>query len=267
MRVSCDREVEAVWRVQLAPPADGGETLIDREGVTELLRVLEASEADHACRVLVIEGACKGLDLAGLIPASGEAGDLREQVHRFAACLTRLQGSTKVVISTVDGDAAGGGVGIAAAADLLIATSRSTFGLPELVLGLIPSLVLPLLMQRMPTQRARRLCLSGTSVGAGEAQALGLVDQVVDPPDDLERSLRQVLKQVLRMHPGSISGLKELQAQILDRPCPEALSIGADRTSDLLEDPDRIAAARAFLEGERPPWFDRYRPSRTRSQQ
>lgn len=266
MRVSCDREVEAVWRVQLGP-GDNGETLIDREGVAELLQVLEEVEAAPACRVLVIEGACQGMDLAGLIPADREAGDLREQVHRFAACLTRIQGSRKMVISAVDGDVAGGGVGIAAAADLLIATDRSTFGLPELVLGLLPSLVLPLLMKRMPTQKARRLCLSGTSIEARQALELGLVDQVVDCPDDLERSLRRVLKQALRLHPGAVSGLKELQLDLLDKPCPEALSIGADRTSDLLADPERIAAARAFFEGEQPPWFDRYRPGRTRSRQ
>lgn len=265
MRVSWDKEEEAVWRVRLSPGSAGESAiLIDRRGVAELTACLEEAGSSPVCRVLVFEGACSGMDLESLLDPE-ERRDLDLQVGRFADCLRRLRGCDKVVIAVVDGDAAGGGVGIAAAADLLIATARSSFGLPELVLGLLPALVLPILHQRMPPAKALQLCMAGVSVEAAQAQQMGLVDQVVEEPAQLEKALRRAIKQSLRLNPEAVAELKGLQQEVVGLSCSDALDTGARRTARIFADAARVAVARSFLEGETPPWFDRYRPRRTRS--
>jgi enoyl-CoA hydratase/carnithine racemase len=260
MEVRSETGGTAVLRVRLVPgEGQGDQVVIDAPGLEQLEQVLERVEQDGACRVLAIEGACQGMDLASLLDAQEDPEGIKQRVQRFAGCLRRLRYARQLVISVVDGPVAGGGVGIATAADICLATSRATFGLPELVLGLLPSLVLPLLHERMPPQKARLLCCS-PAIDAEGARDMGLVDLLVEDPRRLEQALRGILKHALRLCPDSVEGLKDLQNRILGRPCGAALEIGAERTAKLFADRERVAVARAFMEGEALPWFDRYQP-------
>lgn len=258
MRVSC-RQHGPVVRIGLGP-GESGRTLIDAAGVSALRGALDQAESTRA-RVLVLEGSeagfCEGLDLAALLDAGG---DPASAVHDFADCLLRLRRARALVISSVDGPCAGGGVGLAAAADLLICSSRASFVLPELALGLLPALVLPLLLARMPPQKARRLALSG-SLDAGEALALGLADQLVEDEARLEAALRGLIKRGLRCHPAALSELKELCGAMENRSVSEGLELGAESSGRLLGDRERQGGLRAFLEGEPLPWFERYTES------
>jgi len=261
MQVTTESGEAAVRRIHLTPgPGQGSQVVIDAEGLEQLEQVLEQIEQDEACRVLVLEGACQGMDLASLLDEEVDAEAIGERVRRFAGCLRRLRYARQLVITVVDGPVAGGGVGLAAAADICLATVRANFGLPELVLGLLPSLVLPLLHDRMPPQKARLLCCS-PAIDAVGARDLGLVDLLVEEPTRLEQALRGVLKHALRLCPESVEGLKDLQSRILGRPCGAALETGAERTASLFSDRERVAVARAFLDGETLPWFARYNPS------
>src|SRR5438477_5999325 len=95
----------------------------------------------------------------------------------------------KVTLAVVDEQALGGGVGLAAVCDYVLATERATFGLPELLLGLVPATIFPILLERMPPQRARRLALLGHTQNAAQASASGLVDEVVaSDPELVERA-------------------------------------------------------------------------------
>jgi len=260
MRVRCGGEGSEVWRLRLCPSEPEGSILIDEEGVDALAQILERAGASPTCRVLVLEGQpgrfCTGMDLG---QEMGSGADLSSQVQRFAGCLEALRQGPQVVLAAVDGDVAGGGVGLAAAADLLLATETSSFSLPELSLGLLPAVVLPILLERMPSQRARRLCLFD-SVDAGTARELGLVDQLAATPDALERGLRAAIKVALRRSPAAVAALKALQHQITGMPRAKALRLGASRTASMLQSEQTLASVRAFLDGESLPWFSRYRP-------
>lgn len=262
MQIEVDRAHAAVWRARLTP-GEGSQTVIDRAGVARLSALLDDADASAGCRVLVLEGTegsfCQGMDLGYLVAHPED--DVTKETHEFARCLDRLRSCRQLVVTAVDGSATGGGVGLAAAADIVLATARSTFALPEVVLGLLPAIVLPVLLERMPPQKARLLALSG-SVDAAGALALGLVDKVIDEPERLERGLRGVIKQALRSAPDSVAGLKELSDRLRGLNRAAALRLGADRTAEVVAEPGRLAALKTFLDGERLPWFDSYRSSK-----
>ena len=263
MRVRCEPSDSPVWRVHLEP-GDKPEVTFDGDGIAALDALLESAEESKRCRVLVIESNpgvfCRGIDFEYLVAHAGE--DQSERLAGYARCMERLRASPRVIVGLVDGEATGGGVGLAAATDLLIATARSRFMLPECVFGLIPAMVLPLLYERMPVQKARWMALSGRSVKADEALALGLVDELVEGPIQLEQALRRTLKRLLRASPRALARLKRHSTQIASQPRAEALQLGARQTSADLLELETIAAIRGFMAGESPPWFERYRPTK-----
>lgn len=260
MRLDCNRASANVWRVCIEP-GDADQAVIDRDGVIVLAGLLDDAEASGECRVLVLEGQdgsfCQGMDLSYLVAHPDE--DVSTEAHDYARCLDRLRRLRQVVIAVVDGSANGGGVGLAAAADVVVATARSTFGLPEVVLGLVPAIVLPVLLDRMTAHQARFLALSG-SVEASRAADMGLVDHVVVEPERLERKVRAVIKHALRCNPDSVAGLKELTDELAGLSRTAGLERGAERTAELIADSNRLAHIEGFLKGEPLPWFDRYRP-------
>ena len=265
MRVAVVADGAAVCRIQLRAGASG-QTLLTREGVRDLASALDEADFSAACRVIIIEGTagsfCHGMDISYLI-AHPEA-DVTEEAGVFAGCLNRLRESTKIVLSVVDGPALGGGVGLVAASDIAIASSRASFGLPETVLGLIPAIILPLIQERMPAQKARLLALS-TNIDAERALSLGLIDHLVADPERLERRVRQVVKHLLRTCPEAVAGLKALSGQIAGMARAEALRVGVERTAAMISDRERLAALSAFFDGEPLPWFETYRPAKRTS--
>jgi enoyl-CoA hydratase/carnithine racemase len=265
MRVDCDQPDSPVWRVRLAPSPSPGTTpsrvALDAEGLSALLEVLDAASAS-ACRVVVLESEeqvfCAGMDLAVVRAKPG--ADQGEGLKLYASCMHRLATLPLTTVCLVDGDAIGGGVGLAAAVDCLMATRRARFRLPELGFGLLPAMVLPLLRRRLVPQKARWMALSGQAVGAERALELGLVDRVVDDDAGLEVALRGVLKGLLRQSPAAVARLIAFEAEIDGIPLAEALGRGAERTREDLLDETVIAAIDALSEGELPPWFSRYKP-------
>ena len=261
MRVRCDHRDSSVWRVHFEP-GDKPEVVFDGPGLDQLGALLRAAEDSTVCRVLVLESTpavfCRGMDLDFLVAHAGE--DQSEKLSNYARCMEQLRASKKAVICLVDGEAMGGGVGLAAAADMVLATARASFALPECVLGLIPAMVLPLLCERMPVQKARWMALSSRSVKAPEALELGLVDELVEGPIQLEQALRRILKRLLRASPKAVAKLKRYSSEIATLSRADALELGAERTANDLIELETIAAIRGFIAGESPPWFERYRP-------
>jgi enoyl-CoA hydratase/carnithine racemase len=265
MRVSCRTE-GAVWRVRMEP-GSGETVLIDAEGVRALASILddcaESGEGPKgaSCRVLLLEGTatsfCEGLDVQSVLGLG--RSEMQHAVRCFANCLRGLRETRALVVAAVEGKVAGGGVGIAAAADLVLATRQASFVLPELTLGLLPAVVLPLILERLPRQKVRLLAIS-EGVEAAQAHALGLVDRLVEDSDALQRALRSSIKHALRLDPAAVGELKRLTTELSALPLGMAVERGVERTAALLADPERGASLRAFLEGEPPPWFDRWKP-------
>ena len=221
-----------------------------RAGLDELAAALAASPRDAG--VWVLQGKegvfCTGMDLAAL-----DDGELQEGIGLYAQCLDQLRRARRPTIAFVDGEVAGGGLGLAAACDFVLATPRSTFALPESLFGLLPSLVLPVLVERVTPQRARWMALSAGSFDAKAALGLGLVDAVA-PRDAAKAELAARARALSRVGGDRVEKLRRWMLELSTMPWPAQLARGAALTVELASDPATRAGIRRFLDDGVPPW-------------
>ncbi|MBZ5708978.1 enoyl-CoA hydratase/isomerase family protein [Nannocystis pusilla] len=246
MRIRCE-EGELIWRLYLGT-GPGGHVALDPDGIAALAGAVEQAVA-AAARALVIasEAAefCAGMDLAAALKTG--TGPMRAAMERYAGCLELLASAPLATIAVVTGAASGGGVGLAAACDLVIAGPSATFALPELRYGLVPAVILPALEARIGARRTRRLALTGEVVTAAQAEPWGLVDVVAAEPNS---ALRGLLRSLLRARPQAVATLKRITGT--------GGQGGVAQTAADLEDPELRAALAALLaDGQAPPWFAR----------
>jgi polyketide biosynthesis enoyl-CoA hydratase PksH len=154
--------------------------------ICELMEVLEEAEA-ASVQVLALRGRtdvfCPGMDLAGA------ADGLTADGAPFWDLLRRMRQMSPMVVAVVEGHAAGGGIGLVAAADVVLATPSSSYALPETLWGLLPCCVAPFLSERIGRQATLRMALLTTPFSAEEAARVGLVDLVVPDPDQALRRI------------------------------------------------------------------------------
>ncbi len=216
---------------------------LDQACVTALTRAIAAAIADHA-RALVIEGVpgqfCLGMDVAGL-----DEVDQPARLRGFAAMLHALMTAPMPTLAVLDGPALGGGLGVAAACDVVLASDRARIGLPEALYGLAPAIIRPALLGRLSPQRLRLLVVTAHSRSAAEAKDLGLVDEVVAVAD-LAGAVARTLRQLRRANPATVAALRRWTAVEL----AGALAAGVEDTAAALAHP----AVRAALSAENPSW-------------
>lgn len=260
MRVHCLHETPSVWRIRLQPD-EMGRSAISAHGLQTLQSILQEAQQSRDCRVLLLEGEggqfCEGMDLN---LASSTPSDVQAGIHQYAQVVLAMREAPQTIVGLIDGVVRAGGVGLVAACDLVLATETSTFGLPEIHLGLLPAMVMPLLLERMPPQKARRWILTGQTLQATEALHLGLVDTVVANTQQLDKQLRQDMRQLLRAKPQSVAQLKTMSLALPAMSLRDGVLAGADYTADCLNQPDILDGLRTFLAQEPLPWFERYRP-------
>ncbi|HVA79598.1 MAG TPA: enoyl-CoA hydratase-related protein [Candidatus Binataceae bacterium] len=158
---------------------------LNREVLEDITRVIREIRHDSAVRVLIITGAgdrafVAGADIAAMAQMSAADGlEFSRLGHRT---MTSLEDLPIPVIAAVNGFALGGGVELALACDLIVASDKARFGQPEINLGLIPGFGgTQRLAHRIGHAKARELIMTGEMLDAKSALALGLVVQVVAP--------------------------------------------------------------------------------------
>ena len=219
---------------------------------------LRAAAADPSVRVVVLTSAGKhfsaGADLAymkAMRGASHEANvaDAKRTQQLFAA----VAELAKPVVARVQGAARGGGVGLVAAADVVVAANTATFAFTEVRLGIVPAIISPFVLARLGPARARRLFLTAETFDADQALAWGLVDHAV-PAEDLDRTVAAVCADLVRGGPTALTEAKRLVRDVAAMPPAEV----ADRTAEWIA---RLRAAdegqegmTAFLEKRPPRW-------------
>ena len=230
---------------------------LNRALMVELVEAIERLEADAALRLVVLRGAGErafvgGADIAELAALDQDsARDFITLVHRCCDGFRRL---AVPVIARIDGYALGAGLELAAACDLRVASERAMFGMPEVRVG-IPSVVeaalLPLLIGH---GRARRLLLTGETIGAAEALAWGLVDAVA-PPEELDAAVERFAAAILAGGPQAIRRQKALILEWEDLSTSAAVARGIDALAEAYatDEPRRMAEARLAEMGARRP--------------
>ncbi len=224
--------------------------------LTELSAAFARGAEDPETRVVALVGAggvfCHGMDLAHMV----EGAAAGESLRAFAELLARVRGAGRPTLAVVDGEAVGGGVGLAAACDLVLATPRASFALPEALFGILPGVVMPVLLERMTRQAARLLVLSGASRTADWAAAHGLVDELV-APEALPSRTNRLVRELSRVPTRRVLGLRRWIGELEGLGVEVGLARGAAVTAALIDEPATRAGVQAFLEQGVPPWQPR----------
>jgi enoyl-CoA hydratase/carnithine racemase len=253
-----------VARITLNNPEKGN--VVNLDNLDLLYDCIERAEADGDCRAIVIEGCdgvfSRGMDFGYMLDKAGREGIDVDFGAPYARAVLKIRESKLPVIAAVDGEVVAGGTGLALAADIVIATERSVFGLTEVLFGIIPAYVFPLLLERVSLKRARYLVLTSEKLTAADAVTFGLFDQVV-PDDRLEKALTGTLKRLLFASPEALATVKTYSDGIFRKKMDDAMKRAALQLSSLLADRRNTDAITAFMAGDKMPWVKKYRRKRT----
>jgi enoyl-CoA hydratase/carnithine racemase len=185
---------------------------LNRALMAEIIETAGRLATDPQLRLLILTGAGErafvgGADIAEIAALDRDsARGFITLVHRCCDSFRRLP---VPVIARIDGYALGAGLELACACDLRVASERSVFGMPEVRIG-IPSVVEAALLPKLIGQgRARRLLLTGETIGAAEALSWGLVD-VVPQPEALDEAVEDLARAILAAGPQAIRLQKSL---------------------------------------------------------
>jgi enoyl-CoA hydratase/carnithine racemase len=186
--------------------------------------------------------------------AVATGGDPRPSVQAVADALEELLHAPVPSIAIVEGPAAGGGVGLLAACDRVLATDEATFALPELLYGLVPLVILPSLRRRMDLVCWTWLALTGVARGATEARDLGLVDEVVSA-DAVGERLARTERLLGRVDSAALACTRE---HVLPRGAlHDELERAVAATVARLTDPGVRNAMATYMRDGNPPWETR----------
>ncbi len=213
---------------------------------------------DPAVRIIVLAGAgpsfCAGADVNWMQQSLTytEAQNLAD-ARRLATMLRAIDECPKPVVALVQGAALGGGAGLIAVADLVIAEETAKIGLTEIKLGIVPAVISPFVLRKMAPGPARAYFLTGERFPATRGYELGLVTTLV-APGGLEPALADALKALRSSSPAAVPVAKALWRTVRDLDPAAALDYTTTTIARIRVSPEGQEGLRAFLEKRKPAW-------------
>ncbi|WP_170422567.1 crotonase/enoyl-CoA hydratase family protein [Ruegeria arenilitoris] len=229
--------------------------------ITELTQAAAQLGTDEAVRVVVLTGAgksfCAGGDLAWMQAQMAADAETRfVEARKLAEMLQALNTLPKPLIGAVQGNAFGGGVGLASVCDVAVGVDTIKMGLTETKLGLIPATIGPYVIARMGEARARRVFMSARLIDAGEAVELGLLAKAV-PADALEDAIEAEVAPYLVCAPGAVASAKQLVRQLGPRIDDAVIDHTIGQLVDRWETDEAREGIGAFFEKRKPAWISK----------
>jgi len=228
---------------------------------TELERAWTELDADDAVRVIVNTGNGgafqTGLDMVQL---ARDPEALREQSRRTARAELRFTAwhlrVAKPVIAAVNGTCAGGGLHFVADADVVIAASDATFLDPHVSVGQVSAFETIGLLRKMPAEAVMRMALVGRHerMPAQRAYELGMVSQVVDPPERLREEAQALGDKLARNSPAAMAATKRALWEAMEHGLTEACRLGGRELMAMWGHPDQEEGPLAFAGKRDPVW-------------
>ena len=234
---------------------------MDATMLTELESAWQELEADPQVRVIVNTGNGSqfqtGLDVAQL---ANDRAALREQSRRTRDSELRLtawhNSVTKPVICAVNGVCAGGGLHFVADADIVMASSDATFLDPHVSIGQVTAYEVIGLARKMPFEAVMRMALLGRHerMSAQRAFELGMISEVVDPPDRLREAAQELAEKIARNSPAAMAASKRALWRALEMGLTDACRAGSHDLVSMWGHPDQEEGPRAFAEKRDANW-------------
>ena len=232
----------------------------DAATIAALREAFETLHAADHVRVVFVRGAggtfSAGADLEWMRDAADwSESDNRDDAMGLAKMLKALHDVPALTVAIVEGAAMGGGAGIVAACDMAIAVKGTKFAFSEVKLGLIPGTIAPYVVEAVGARTARALFATGEVFSAEEAQAFGLVSQVLGSSDEIDGYVSGLVRTMRACAPGAVGDAQRLVHHVagkaIDRDLMEetAKRIARARVSE-----EGQEGVRAFLEKRKPAW-------------
>jgi enoyl-CoA hydratase len=257
-RLIVERHGPVGWLVFNRPEAGNA---IDAGMFDELEAAWAELDHDPGVRAIVNTGNGKafqtGLDVVQL---ANDPAALREQSRRTARSELRLTAwhnhVWKPVIAAVNGVCAGGGLHFVADADVVIAAADATFVDPHVSLGQVTASEAIGLLRKVPAEAVMRMALVGRHerLTAERALQIGMVSEVVEPPERLRDAAQELAERVARNSPSAMAATKRALWHALEVGLTEACRAGAKELMSLWGHPDQEEGPRAFVERRDPVW-------------
>jgi methylglutaconyl-CoA hydratase len=248
-----------VLRVTLARPEV--RNALNDTVMRSIAEALDRAQSDAAIRMVVVTGEGKafsaGADLEFMrkIALGGPEAN-KADAREMGGLFHRISESPKPVIARVNGPAIGGGVGLMAACDIVVASSDAFFQFSEVRLGLVPAVISPFCVRRMGAATARRLFLTGERFAAADAARYGLVDRVVGP-EDLDKIVGEMCDHLRQAGPLALVEAKKLVDAVSNLPPRDVLSYTAECIARLRASDEAQEGMKAFLEKRPASWANR----------
>jgi len=232
----------------------------DEAMITELDAAFAALGQDPSVRVVVLSGAGRhfsaGADLQWMQRASqaSQAWNLQD-ARRFTQMLHRIATCPKPTVARIQGAALGGGVGLACACDIALASDTATFSVSEARFGILPAAIGPYVVNAVGKRQAQRLALSASRIAAAEALAIGLVQQVCRI-EALDAAVDNIVNDLLAGGPQAQTEIKQLFAQLQAGPISdEVRELTAQTISRVRGTVEAREGFAAFLGKRRAKWI------------
>lgn len=230
----------------------------DEHVIRELTEWATSVPADGSVRVVILQGAgsvfSAGADvqwMSKMIDYSREEN--LEDAHRAASMLLAIDSVPVPVIGRIHGAALGGGAGLAAVCDVVVAAEDAVFGFTEVALGILPAMISPYVVRKIGISAARELCLSGARFSAARAHQIGLVHEVV-AAERLDLAVDRHVQLFRKAAPSAVAATKRLLAQVYGRRPADVLALTVDAIATQRVSREGQDGLRAFLEKRPPAW-------------
>jgi methylglutaconyl-CoA hydratase len=226
--------------------------------IAALTKLANSAAEDQTVRAIVLSGAgkafCAGADLAWMSKAIAysQAENLRD-AEDLARMLEKLDTVPVPLIGRVHGASLGGGVGLVAVCDVVVAATDAVFGLSEVKLGILPAVISPYVVRKIGVSAARELFLTGSRFDAVRAREIGLVHEIA-AESELDAAVDRRVREVLSGGPRAIAAAKALIRDVVGESPKDLIglttsTIAAHRVSE-----EGQEGMRAFLEKRKPKW-------------
>jgi len=218
-------------------------------------------DRDPAVRVIVHTGEGRafqtGVDVTELASDGIGMERYRRSIEEFDLHFTAWhQHVLKPVITAVNGICAGGGFHWIADADIVVAASDAEFFDPHVSVGQVVALEAIGLIRKMPVEAVMRMAFMGRyeRLPASRAYELGMVSEVVDPPERLRARAQELGEIIAKNSPAAMAATKQALWGALEHGLTDACRIGARHLAGLWGHPDQEEGPRAFAEKRDPKW-------------
>lgn len=227
--------------------------------LSQNLAELASIREPGSMRLLLLEGEgtafCSGADLAYMKEQGAATPEQNLQNAReLGRMFERLASFPAPVVCCVRGAAIGGGLGLTACSDFVLAEASAVFATSEVMLGLVPAVIGPYVVRKMGLAQAAPLMLTGRRLRGAEAMAAGLVQRLIEPSETLEEALTRVLREFLAAGPRAARATRELLRRIAPLPDPELFEFTAFAIASARESTEGQEGLQAYFRKEPPPW-------------